>query len=162
MALDLDRHMRFEVVVLAVASALIVASGAIAAGGTSVTRAPIIGLGAKTSANTLSDTTGRGTIGAPGSGCWIDFEYWRVSLTAGDAVLVKGSGYHFQVAVFPPGTNAKTIHTAPPVKSGFPAEAAMRFTARSTGTYSVVGGPNCYDGNDGAFDFVITAKHKTA
>ena len=100
-----------------------------------------------------------------GQGCFVDVEYWRLPLTAGDHVVIKGTetspGRGFQVALFPPGTTDKNVASASSVAHGYVAERLLKFTARSTGVYPVIAGPNCYNGTEGPFTFVVTVSHTT-
>ncbi len=147
--------------------ALAVAASASAAGGTSIASAPLIQPGAQQAANTTTDPTSPGDDGIGQlSGCWHDLEWWRVSLTAGDDVVIKGgatdSGENLLVAVFPPGTTAANVARATAVKYGLPLSKALEFTAPSTGTYPVAAGPNCYNGADGPFAFAVSVTHGVA
>jgi len=151
----------------AAAFALILAGAASAGGSTSIATAPIVVPGAQESENTATDPTSQGAEGIGiASGCWDDLEYWRLPLGAGEKVVItgttSGSGFNFQLAVFPPGTTSANISGATAVKSGFPSQAPMRFTAPTTGTYPVVTGPNCYNGADGPFTFVAAVSAGTA
>ena len=101
-------------VALGLGAALAFASAAGAAGGTSIAAAPSIQPGVQQTANTALDSTSPGDEGIGQlSGCWHDLEWWRVSLTAGDDVVIKGgatdSGENLLVAVFPPGTTSANV-----------------------------------------------------
>jgi hypothetical protein len=148
------------------ASALVVVSGAAAAGGTSVATGPIVRAGIQQAADTASDPTSRHTVGSEESrGCWNDLEYWRLPLAAGDQVLIKASALspaaNFAVGIFPAGTTDRTIHNVAALLNAFPSGGPIQFTARATGTYPIVAGPNCYNGTDGPFTFVVTVRHKS-
>jgi len=161
----MDACLRLVFVVLAFACVLVGASGAAAAGGTSIGGAPMIRLGVQQTQNTQNDPTARGDVGSGASlGCWNDHEFWRVQLNAGDAVLLRGvsvsPGHNFAVGFFPPGTTDRTLGKAAILVYGFPDKRAVRFIARTSGTYPIVAGPNCYDGTDGTFKFTVTTKPK--
>jgi hypothetical protein len=152
-------------VALLLVAASLWAGAAHAGGGASIASAPIVKLGAEQVQNTASDRTSTGDVGSGTSlGCWNDHEFWRVPLAAGDAVLLKGTsvspGHSFSIAVFPAGTTDRNVSKATAIVVGFPDRAPVRFTARSTGTYALVAGPNCYDGTDGTFKFSVTVRHK--
>jgi hypothetical protein len=147
------------------AAASVWAGAAHAGGGASIASAPMVKLGAEQVQNTTSDPTATGNVGSGASlGCWNDHEFWRVPLAAGDAVILKGTsvspGHSFSIAVFPAGTTDRNLGKSTAIVVGFPDRAAVRFTARSTGTYALVAGPNCYDGTDGTFKFSVTVRHK--
>jgi hypothetical protein len=147
-----------------VVSALIIAGSAAAAGGTSIAAAPVIRAGVHESENTATDPTRRGDVGSELSqGCWNDFEYWRLPLKAGDKVSITGNasvaGYHFAVGVFPAGTTDKNVDKMATILNAFPGSHVAHFTARTAGTYPFVIGPNCYNGSDGPFSFVVTVTH---
>jgi len=146
-------------------SALTAARGAVAAGGASISGAPVVRSGVQESGNTMSDPTGNGSIGSDLSpGCWNDVEYWRLPLTAGDQILVKGTAtppaFHFQVGFFPAGTTGRNIDKEVAVVSVFPSRGNIRFTAGSTGTYALVFGPGCYNGSDGPYNFTVVVTPK--
>lgn len=154
--------LRSGVLALAAVGALVATAPALAGGGTSISRAASVTLGAQESENTATDPTASGANGVGvSSGCFTDLEYWSVTLQAGDAVTISaqtlGSAYNFQVAVFPPGTTDANISSATAVKSGFPSEASFKFTAPLSGRYPIAVGPNCYNGADGPFSFVVDA-----
>jgi hypothetical protein len=151
----------------ALVTALITAAAAAAGGGTSIASAPPVQPGVQQTANTATDATSPGDEGVGlQSGCWHDLEWWRVSLTAGDDVVIKGgatdSGENLLVAVFPPGTSAANVARATAVRYGLPLSKALEFTAPSTGSYAVAAGPNCYNGADGPFNFAFTVTHGSA
>ena len=145
--------------------ALATAGAAMASGGRSISAAPTISPGAKVSENSGIDQTAPGGDNV-GQGCFNDVEYWRLPLTAGDQVEIKGSetspGRGFQIAVFAPVATDKNIAYASSVAHGFTAERPVRFTASSTGVYPLVAGPNCYNGTDGPYTFVVTVTHHKA
>src|SRR5437016_2778612 len=96
------------ILIAAALAALSAAAQATATGGVSIAGAPTVQSGVEVSLNTANDHTGRGQVGSEASlGCWIDHEFFRLSLTAGDKVLItKGStslGY-LAVGIFPAGT----------------------------------------------------------
>ena len=108
----------------------------------------MIRVGAQQTQNTQSDQTSRGDVGSGASlGCWNDHEFWRVQLNAGDAVLLRGvslsPGHNFAVGVFPPGTTDRNLGRVTALVYGFPDKRAIRFTARVSGIYPIVAGPNC-------------------
>jgi len=143
------------------AVALAAASGAGAAGSASISGAPIVRAGVQETGNTMTDSTGDGSIGSDLSpGCWNDVEYWRLPLTAGDEVVLSGKttppAYHFQVGFFPAGTTDRNIDKEVAVVSGFPGRAPIHFAAHSTGTYALVFGPGCYNGSDGPYTFTVS------
>jgi hypothetical protein len=147
-------------------AALAAAGSAAGAGGTSIASSPIVSIGALQSADTSSDQTSSGAIGSPSStGCWNDLEYWRLPLTAGDAVLIKASelslAHNIQLGVFPAGTTDTSIHKTDAILDAFPDEGPIRFSVKESGTYPLVAGPNCYDGVDGPFNFTVTVTHHT-
>jgi hypothetical protein len=148
-------------------SALLAAGGAAASGGTSIANAPLVQPGVQESGNTMTDATSQGSEGIGRlSGCWNDLEYWRLALTAGDDVQISGHavspGANLEIAVFPPGTTSANIANAAAVGDGLPPSRALHFTATSTGSYPLVAGPNCYDGTDGPFDFIVAVTHNAA
>jgi hypothetical protein len=149
----------FGVLVVALAAA----GAATASGGRSIRSAPTISPGTNVSENSAVDETAPGGDNV-GQGCFIDVEYWRLPLTAGDRVEIKGKetspGRGFLLAVFPPGTTDKNVARASSVAHGYTAERPLRFTVRSTGVYPVTAGPNCYNGTEGMFTFVVTVSHK--
>jgi hypothetical protein len=160
----MDACSRLVFAVLAFACVLVVASGAAAGGGSSIAGAPMIRLGPQQTQNTQSDQTARGDVGSGASlGCWNDHEFWRVQLNAGDAVLLRGvsvsPGHNFAAGFFAPGTTDRNLGKAAALVYGFPDKRAIRFIARTSGTYPIVAGPNCYDGTDGGFKFTVTTKH---
>ena len=165
---DQPRRLKEALIALALGlGALVFAAAAGAAGGTSIAAAPSIQPGVQQTANTALDSTSPGDEGIGQlSGCWHDLEWWRVSLTAGDDVVIKGgasgSGENLLVAVFPPGTTAANVAGAKAVRYGLPLSKALEFTAPSTGTYPVAAGPNCYNGADGPFAFAVTVTHGVA
>ena len=138
------------------------AGAAMATGGLSIAHAPMIRPGANVSENSSIDQTASGGD-AVGQGCFNDVEYWKLPLKTGDKVEIKGSemtsARGYLIAFFAPGTRDKSVASASSVAHGFPAEHLVRFTAKSTGVYPIVAGPNCYNGTDGAFTFVITVRH---
>ena len=144
------------------AAAAIAAGAATASGGRSISHAPAISPGAKVSEDTQTDQTAPGGD-AVGQGCFNDVEYWKVALKAGDKVQIKGSetiaARGYLIAFFAPGTTDKTVANATSVAHGYPAQHLVKFTAKTTGMYPVVAGPNCYNGTDGPFTFVITVRH---
>jgi hypothetical protein len=135
---------------------------AAASGGLSIAHAPMISAGAKVSENSQVDPTAPGGD-AVGQGCFNDVEYWRIQLRAGDKVEVKGTetiaARGFLVAFFAPGTTDKKIASATSVAHGFTGEHSMRFRAKATGVYPIAAGPNCYNGTDGPYTFVVTVTH---
>ncbi len=148
-------------VALALGCALVATGEALAAGGTSIAAAPVIQSGVQQAMNSSSDATVLGSKGSQNVGCWIDYEYWRLPLTAGDQVaiggILEGLSTNFEVGIFPPGTTDASIVNAKAVTTGFPNPGHMvRFTAGSSGTYVLLSGPNCYNGNDGPFAFTVT------
>jgi hypothetical protein len=152
---------------LIAASAVLVAAStaagaALASGGLSISRAPMISAGAKVSENSQVDPTASGGD-AVGQGCFNDVEYWRIQLRGGDKVEVKGTetiaARGFLIAFFAPGTTDKKIASATSVAHGFTGEHAVRFTAKATGVYPIVAGPNCYNGTDGPYTFVVSVRH---
>ena len=156
---------RVTVVASALISALVAAGAAAGSGGTSISSAPVIRPGVQFSGDTSTDATANGSIGSEEStGCWNDVEYWRLSLTAGDQVLIKGAAvspaHHFGIGLFPAGTTDRNIGKAIAVASAFPRRAPIRFAARASGTYALVIGPTCYNATDGPYTFVVTVRHK--
>jgi hypothetical protein len=145
--------------------ALATAGAATAAGGLSIAHSPVFSPGTKVSENSQLDNTAPGGD-AVGQGCFNNVEYWRIRLAAGDKIEIKGNetvaARGFLIAFFAPGTTDKTIAFATSVAHGFPAEHAVRFTAKATGLYPVVSGPNCYNGTDGPYTFVVTVTHHKA
>jgi hypothetical protein len=143
--------------------ALSVAGSAAAGGGTSIAGAPTIRSGVELPMDTLSEPTVAGTDGSEQTGCWRDFEYWRLPLTAADRVTITGrsnGGSGFLVGVFPAGTTDASIRTTAAIAQGkVPNSGPLRFAASSTGTYVLTVGPNCHDGDDGAFAFTVTVAH---
>jgi hypothetical protein len=147
-------------VVIVVAATLIPAVGAYASGATTIAAAPAVRPGVAVSANTSTDATAVGDDGVGfESRCWDAVEYWKLRLSAGDHVRIsaqEGLGTsNLEVAVFPAGTSAATIGGTRSVKTGFPSNAPLAFTAPSTGTYPLAAGPNCDDGSNGPFTFVV-------
>jgi hypothetical protein len=144
------------------AVALPTAGVAMASGGLSISHAPMISPGTKVSEDSQVDRTAPGGD-AVGQGCFNDVEYWRIQLKAGDKVEVKGTesiaARGYLIAFFAPGTTDKKIAFATSVAHGFTGEHAVRFTAKTTGVYPIVAGPNCYNGTDGPYTFVVTVKH---
>jgi hypothetical protein len=144
------------------AAAAIAAGTATASGSRSISHAPAISPGTKVSENSQTDLTAPGGD-AVGQGCFNDVEYWKVSLKAGDKVQITGAetiaARGYLIALFAPGTTDKTIANAVSVAHGYPAEHLVKFTAKTTGTYPVIAGPNCYNGTDGPFTFVIAVRH---
>jgi hypothetical protein len=144
----------------------LVATAALASGGTSISGAPPIRIGVEETTNTQTDATVAGTDGSEKTGCWKDFTYWRLQLTAGDQVSMKGranGASGFLVGVFPAGTTDANIRTTEAIAQGkVPNSGPLRFTAGSTGTYPVTVGPNCHDGEDGEFVFTVTVEHSAA
>jgi len=145
------------------AVALTAPSVAMASGALSIAASSKIAPGAKVSEDSAHDQTALGG-NSVGQGCFNDVEYWRLPLTAGDQVEIDGKGTvganGFLIAVFPPTTTDKNIARASSVAHGFPDMRPVKFTARSTGVFPVVAGPNCYNGTDGPFTFVVTLKHR--
>jgi hypothetical protein len=139
------------------------AGAAMASGGLSISHAPMISAGTKVVENSQLDKTAPGGD-AVGQGCFNDVEYWRIQLKAGDRVEVKGtetiSARGFLLAFFAPGTTDKKVAFATSAAHGYPAEHVLRFTAKATGVYPVVAGPNCYNGTDGPYTFVVSVTHK--
>jgi hypothetical protein len=151
------------IAVFAVFVAASTAAGvALASGGLSISHAPMISAGVTVSENSQVDPTAPGGD-AVGQGCFNDVEYWRIQLRAGDKVEVRGTetiaARDFLIAFFAPGTTDKKIAFATSVAHGFTGEHAVRFTAKATGIYPIVAGPNCYNGTDGPYTFVITVSH---
>jgi hypothetical protein len=143
------------------ALALAAAAAASGSGGTAISGAPTIQPGAQQSADTLTDRT---TTVNPGSGgCWTDLEFWRLPLSAGDAVEIDATqispSTNLQVGVFPAGTTDANFASAQAVASGFAVKGPIKFTAPATGTYPVIAGPNCYDGDDGPLTLVVKVSH---
>jgi hypothetical protein len=144
-------------------SALSLAPGAAAAGGTAIAGAPTVRVGVAETVDTLADRTVLGTDGSEKTGCWKDFEYWRLPLAAGDAVSITGRGNGasgFLVGVFPTSTTDANIRTTGAIANGkVPNSGPLQFSASSTGTYTVTVGPNCHDGDDGEFSFTVAVTH---
>lgn len=86
-----------------------------------------------------------------------DDEFWRLPLTAGEQVVIRGTGYNIEVGIFPAGTTDKNLSKALAIRNAFPVEAPVRFTAHATGVYPLAFGPSCYDAVDEPFTFVVTA-----
>jgi hypothetical protein len=145
--------------------ALATAGTATASGGLSISHAPTIGPGTKVSENSSTDRTAPGGDNV-GQGCFNDVEYWRLPLTAGDQVKITGSemisARGFLLAIFTPATTDKNIASASSVAHGYPAEHLLRFAVSSTGVYPLAAGPNCYNGTDGPYTFVVTISHHKA
>jgi hypothetical protein len=156
-----DSNMRRTVApLLGLACALITTGAAAAGGATSVAKAPLVRPGVLVTADTSTDATATGSVGSDDSrGCWIDHEFWRVTLAARDSVVIRGTGYHVQIGVFPPGTTDRNVNRSSTIATGFPGEGVTRFTARSAGTYVLVAGPNCYNGPQGPFSFTLAVTH---
>ena len=66
---------------------------------------------------------------------------------------------NLEVAVFPAGTTGTNLANAQAVKTGFPSNVPIEFTASKTGSYPLAAGPNCYNGANGPFSFVVTVSH---
>ncbi len=133
-----------------------------ASGGLSIRAAPTISPGTTVSENSSIDRTAPGGDSV-GQGCFNDVEYWRLPLTAGDRVEIKGSETNaargYLIAVFAPAATDKNVAYASSVAHGFAALRPVRFTASATGVYPLVAGPNCYNGTDGSYTFVVTVSH---
>jgi hypothetical protein len=146
-------------------AACLVAAGtvpgvALAGGATSIAKAPLVRAGVPVTADTTLDATATGTVGSDDSrGCWVDHEFWRVVLAAGDRVVIRGKGFHVQIGVFPPGTTDRNVDRSRTIATGFPGEGTTRFSARTAGTYVLVAGPNCYNGPQGPFSFTLAVTH---
>jgi hypothetical protein len=138
------------------------AASAMASGGLSIAHAPTISAGAKVSEDSQVDPTAPGGD-AVGQGCFNDVEYWRIQLRAGDKVEVKGTetiaARGFLIAFFAPGTTDRKIASATSVAHGFTGEHVVRFTVKATGVYPIAAGPNCYNGTDGPYTFVVSVRH---
>jgi hypothetical protein len=158
-------HRKTAVAGFVVFAALATAGAATANGGLSIAHAPVISLGAKVSENSQVDNTAPGGD-ALGQGCFNDVEYWKLPLTAGDKVVIRGTesiaARGFLVAVFSPKTTDKNVAFATSVAHGFTAERAVKFKVSTTGVYPLVAGPNCYNGTDGPYTFTVTVAHGTA
>jgi hypothetical protein len=158
-----------KTVSLVVASAVVVGlaapAGALAAGGTTIASAPMVAPGATVSANSATDPTAVGDDGVGfESGCWDAVEYWKLPLTAGDAVTISVTigvpTYNLEIGVFPSGTNDKSLANAKSIKTGLPTDKVpLTFTAPLTGTYALAAGPNCYNGAGGPFTFQVAVAH---
>ena len=148
---------------LALVVAATAAGAATASGGLSIARAPTITPGTKMSENSQIDKTAPGGD-AVGQGCFNNVEYWKLPLKAGDKVEIKGSetiaARGFLIALFAPGTTDKNVSFATSVAHGFTGEHAVRFTAKTTGVYPLIAGPNCYNGTDGPYTFVVSVRHR--
>jgi hypothetical protein len=150
---------------VALVAALAVPAGALGAGGTTIASAPTIAPGATITANSATDQTAVGDDGVGfESGCWDAVEYWKVPLTAGDAVTVSVTigvpTYNLEIGVFPAGTTDRTLANAQSVKTGLPTDKVpLTFTAPATGNYALAAGPNCYNGEGGPFTFVVSVTH---
>ena len=160
---------------VAVATA-VAASGALAAGGTSIATAPIVQFGVQEFGNTASDALGAdNNLPTPGNdfGClysgWLDgsgVEFWMLNLISGDQVLVKGNqvapANNLTVEVLPRGTTDVTVTNQTQTLVNNDLQDANTFTAPSTGSYPLVIGGGCPDGStaDGPFSFVVTVLHK--
>ena len=147
--------------IFAAALALVSAGAAGASGGASIKTAPTLRSGVKESVNTKFDETSNGKIGSDASlGCWIDVEYYRLPLVAGDKVAITGAaiapGYEFQVGIFPAGTTDASLERSATLKNALANHGVIHFKAPKTGTYPLVVGPNCYNGEDGPFTFTVT------
>jgi hypothetical protein len=142
--------------------AMTTAASALATGGSSIAKAPMVTSGAKATEDTGTEATGQGGESV-GQGCFISVEYFRLSLKAGDKVQIKGAeigaAHDFELAVFPPKTTDKTIATSTSVAFGYPARHVMNFKAKLAGVYVIVAGPTCYDGTQGQFAFTPTVTH---
>jgi hypothetical protein len=149
----------------AAVAALVVPAGATAAGGTTIASAPTVTPGASISANSATDQTAVGDDGVGfESGCWDAVEYWKLPLTAGDAVTISVTigvpSYNLEIGVFPAGTTDRSLANAHSVKTGLPSDKVpLTFTAPATGTYALAAGPNCYNGQGGPFTFVVSVTH---
>ena len=91
---------------LAVVAALTVAGDAGAAGSTRIASAPLVRPGVAQTEDTIDEATRRGKLGSELSlGCWVDYEFWRLPLKAGDRVAIAGNntgeGLNFAVGVYP-------------------------------------------------------------
>ena len=149
---------------LVFAAALAVAGSALASGATTIAAAPLVTPGVTVDANSSTDATAVGDDGVGfESGCWDAVEYWKLALTAGDQVKISakvGVGTtNLEVAVFPAGTTGANLGNAKSVKTGFASVVPIEFTAPKTGSYPLAAGPNCYDGANGPFSFVVTVTH---
>jgi hypothetical protein len=146
----------------AVVVALTTVGVAAASGGLSIAHAPLITPGAKLSENSQVDKTAPGGD-AVGQGCFNDVEYWKLPLKAGDKVVIRGTesiaARGFLIAVFAPKTTDKNVASATSFAHGFTADHAVRFKVSTTGAYPLVAGPNCYNGTDGPYTFVVTVTH---
>jgi hypothetical protein len=140
----------FRLPAVALVATLAAPAGALGAGGTTIASAPTIAPGATITANSATDQTAVGDDGVGfESGCWDAVEYWKMPLTAGDAVTVSVTidvpSYNLEIGVFPAGTTDKTLANAHSVKTGLPTDKVpLTFTAPATGTYALAAGPNCY------------------
>jgi hypothetical protein len=156
------------VAALAVVTALLLSGSALAAGGTSIAGAPVIRPGVSQTANTNTDATLDGASRGPQAvGCWVDFEYWLLPLSAGQRVEIQGAPIppmtDLELGIFPPGTTDANIAAAQPTLTGFPTGGhSLSFTAAASGNYVVVGGPNCYNSDGGPFSFEVAVSHATA
>ena len=102
--------------------------------------------------DTLTDQTVSGTDGSEKTGCWKDFEYWRLPLTAGDAVSITGRGNGasgFLVGVFPASTTDANIRTTARSPTARCRTAARCSSGELDRDVRRQVGPNCHDGDDG-------------
>jgi hypothetical protein len=145
----------------AFALAAVCVPAAAAAGGTSIAAAPFAQAGVGQSSDSATDATVVGSRGSQVTGCWLDFEYWRLRLEAGSRIAISGtegpSASNYEIGAFPPGTTDASIGSTAALASGLPdGGRVLRFTAPTSGAYVLVAGPNCYNGMNGPFSFVVT------
>jgi hypothetical protein len=139
-----------------------VAAAADGAGGTTIASAPAVSPGTASTGNTASEPTAQASE-SDVTGCWDDLEYWRVPLTVGDKVTVAGNAlspaYNVELGVYPAGTTDASIHSTAAIRTVLLSHVPIRFTATATGSYPIVVGPNCYNGVDGPFNFMVSVVH---
>ena len=149
------RTVRVGAAILAMvaALALIVASGASAAGGATIASAPIVPFGVHEFGTTA---TGEYDCG-PG-------EYWNVTIQPSDQITIDWETaqeeYAYKVAIYPVGTTDYSINNVYPLETyylGNNNKAEAVFTSGTGGTFPIVFiGSGCGNTHAGPYDFTIT------
>jgi hypothetical protein len=127
-------------------------------GGTTVETAPLLTPGKTVSGNTAADSV---IANIPSvSGCMHDVELWRLNVTAGDKVLIRGQteapGEGFELAALPPGvTDAALAGVAEIAGIQHGGLGGLSFAAGKSGIWLIVVGRGC-GGRDGPYQLTAT------
>jgi hypothetical protein len=132
-----------------------------AGGGATIATAPLLTPGKTVSGNTAADGVITHKLESLPE-CTRDEELWTLNLSKGAKVLLKGQteapADNFRVEAVPPGVSEPTLIGVAPishVESGSLSE-GVSFTAKTSGMWLIVVGPECVYGHDGPYQLTAT------